>query len=126
MAKQKLPFNPNPGPGAEYVFGVLVSAFENEHGPLADDARQTMRNALRQAFLMASYSVEIELQSGRVQGGKTRGAAVTMAAKKRHEQIVAAYKELRGIDREGDRVKAVSKLFQVHPNTVRNAIRDRL
>lgn len=108
------------------MFGVLVSAFENQHGPLAEDAKHTMRNALRQAFLMAAYSVNVELQSGRVQGGKTRGAAVTIAAKERHEQIVAAYRELHGIDREGDRVKAVAKLFQVHPNTVRNVIRDRL
>lgn len=123
MAKRKREFNPNPGPGAEYMFGVLVSDFDSKHGPLTQQARLTFLGALRQAFLAAAYTVDIESQGSRVRGGSKRGSMATQAASQRHEQMVAAYKRLVGMDRECDRLQAVAKEFSVHPNTVRNAIK---
>jgi len=123
MAKRKRAFNPNPGPGAEYMFGVLVSDFDSKHGPLTQQARETFLGALRQAFLAAAYTVDIESQGSRVRGGSKRGSMATQAASNRYEQMVEAYKRLVGMDRECDRLQTVAKRFRVHPNTVRNAIK---
>jgi hypothetical protein len=123
MAKKKRAFNPNPGPGAEYAFELMASAFERKHGHLSEQAKHDLRYAMRQAFLMAAHFVDMKSQAGRVQGGQKRGDLVSQKAKERREKMVDAYKSLTGMDRECERVKVVAKQFGVHSNTVRTAIR---
>lgn len=123
MAKKRRPFNPDPGPGAEWLFRHLLSNFEDKHGSLPEQARATILDAFLAVFRLASLSTDVELQQGRVRGGKTVGIAKAQAAAERRKQIVAAYRDLGDVGRECDRIGIVAKRFSVHPNTVRNAVK---